>query len=824
MKQEEKATWVEENLDDIECTLCWSSDCNILNYDGTHVLFHTVDRTIMFLEEALIDKESKGVLVYPVTNTDVAVPMCVEALYSLMQADSSRKKVLLISQNVAIRELYWNLKINYLRLNEIFPLGIIKMDGGVKPQMKTSDVSRISDVKCSFLHTANPRFLPNDDISKEIGCIIVDTTGLEKNRLTDIIQWSESKGIGSLIFLESNPYSENFETFQSKGIPVWGWDTSSLSSDFKNDLKELEKNPQKYSNPFSLSVFHIRNWLKGINREFIEVKDNEVANALNEGLQLYFDIKKLCKETKSDALSRALITYLSCKYAFERMLAPLQDIEDQCKMNFLAKTIERRIETLEAWQPMLVKHDPYFASFWGKTYSLAKVIYQKFMKHGNPKYDKLKSILKQSLEDKEKVLIFNYSEPYARALIEALKRDFSLSEDELEEKGIIVSSIADRHSEADFDKCIIFGQMPFRATWLLRTACAKQVIFLVYPSEKALLKHQFEKEEKKFKESFGSGTRVSFLKRILKKEELRTLPPPPDQDQKNSFTLKLTESQIKDETKLKSLLEDFPIDDDLILEEETSVEDDEELDETTVTEEGKVIVKCCKITLEDGGVMYFRKSRKLPIFKKGSKLEYLDIKKVNNGDLLILIKNNIRNSLAHEIISKADNHPSMQKLKFLVNSWVVALRKGMAENEDDVYKFLGKLQKEQETEDCPKITNWLTIQLWKEGYVIGPQNPKNIKLIGKIYNQPYLVDHYKEIGSAISRLRGIHHRLLRKLNDMVLRAGLKNVKGVADDEVIDEEFNLHVEDFADIITIEKITSISMDASAEKSKLDKLLRE
>ncbi|RMF93078.1 MAG: hypothetical protein D6734_10875 [Candidatus Schekmanbacteria bacterium] len=820
---EKNKNWVEENLEDIECVLCWSSDSNILNHNGTHIIFHTVDRTILFLEEALINHEKNGVLVYPVTKTEVTVPMCVEALYSLMKNKTSRKKVLLISQNIAVRELYWQLKVNYLRLNEVFPLGIIKMDGTVKPQLKTSDVSRISDVQCSFLHTSNPKFMPNEDIAKEIGCIIIDATGYDKNLLKEIIEWSEKNGVLSLIILESNPYSENFDLFKSYGIPVWGWDSNSLSADFENDLEELEKNPQKYYNPFSLSVFHIRNWLKGIKREFIEVKDEEITNALNEALQLYFDIKKLCKNTKNEALSRALITYLSCKYAFERMLAPLEITENECKMTFLAKTIEKRIENLEYWQNILSTQDPYFGSFWGKTYSLIKVLYQKFISRGNPKYEQIKKIIKESINNNEKILIFNYSEPYARALKTALEKDFALSDEELQEKGIFITSINERHVEADYDKCIIFGQMPFRASWLLRTACAHKVIFLVYPSEKALLKYQFESEEKKFTDSFGRGTRINFLKRILKKEDLKRLPPPPKPGIQNVFSLKLDEKQIKDEEKLKPLLSDIEIDDELILEEEIDFEDEDELEETSINEEGKVVVKCCKIVLEDGGVMYVRPSRKIPIFKNGKRLEYVSVQKAREGDLLIVVKNNIKNSLAQEIIKKADNHPSMQKLKFLVNSWVVALRKGMAEHNDSVHKFLEKLQAEQKKENSPVITNWLTIQLWKEGLVIGPQNSKNIKFIGKIYNQQYLVDHYREIGAAISRLRGIHHRLLRKLNDMVLRAGLKSISGSIQNELIDEEFNLYVEDFADIISIEKIKSISLNESAERSKLDKIVR-
>jgi hypothetical protein len=129
----------------------------------------------------------------------------------------------------------------------------------------------------------------------------------------------------------------------------------------------------------------------------------------------------------------------------------------------------------------------------------------------------------------------------------------------------------------------------------------------------------------------------------------------------------------------------------------------------------------------------------------------------------------------------------------------------------------------QKLENTPKIKNWLTIQLWRDGYVIGPRDPNNIRLIGKIYNENFLVKHYKEIEYAVSRIRGIHQKLLRDFNELVVKAGLKTIKSDRD-EIIDEEFNLHLEDFVGIISIEKIKKVETDSFAERKKLDKILRE
>ena len=136
--------------------------------------------------------------------------------------------------------------------------------------------------------------------------------------------------------------------------------------------------------------------------------------------------------------------------------------------------------------------------------------------------------------------------------------------------------------------------------------------------------------------------------------------------------------------------------------------------------------------------------------------------------------------------------------------------------------FLHKLNELQSLNKVRRIVDPNTIQNWREGYVIGPRELMNIKLIGKIYNFSYLEENYLEIGAAIRRLRGIHQKLLRNFNDMILRAGVKNIKG-APDEMIDEEFNLHLEDFVGSVTIEKIKTIYVDETAERFELDKIKR-
>jgi hypothetical protein len=815
-------SWVEDNLKGIDCTLCWSSEKAFLNYNGKHVVFNTIDKTLLYLETAMIQKKVSGVFVYPVRKYEIALPLCVEALYSLLQLQSSRNKVLLISRELFTRELYANLKANQMRINDVFPLGLVKTNGSITPQIKPS-YQALNSTKCKFLHTGSPNFLPDREMSQLIGCVIIDTNDIDNESISKVVSWARSNQISPLIFLETNIDSGKLSVYHKNTIPVWGWDFKSLQEDFKQDLGEFERNPSKYDNPLSVSIYHIKNYLTGVKREFYEVESQALATSFKEARQLYFEIKKINRTLNNRPLQDASNSYLACIYRFERMLAPLDDTENECKLHFLAKTFEGRIEVLEKLGKLLPKIDPAFSSFWGKTTAITRQIYSEFQAKGNPKYETIKQMLNQCMAENVKVVVMNPSEPFARALSKALERDLMLSRDDLERKGVFIDSVYSGQPNAYYDKCIIFGQIPRDKTWLLYTACAKQIIYLVYPSEKFLLKYQFESEIRKMADSFNGESRVTFIKRVLSKNDLTSMPPPVQREEPTIQGFNITASEKQEVDKIKPLLQDFNIDDDLAIDDNLSIADDEDIDDATFCENGNLKVNCCKMTLDDGCVMYFKPSRMLPILKDGKRLEYEDYRYVKKGDTLIIIKNNIRDNLAHEIIRKADSHPKMQRIKFLVSSWVITLRKGMEENNDNALSFLAKLRTAQREEKCDEIASPLTIKMWNEGYTIGPQNPLNIKLIGKIYNQQFLVDNYKEIFAAVTRLRGIHQSLLRKFNEMVVLAGLKRMKDTTDD-LIDDEFNLYLTDFVDIISFAKIVSILPDATTDRLNLNKKMRE
>jgi hypothetical protein len=115
----------------------------------------------------------------------------------------------------------------------------------------------------------------------------------------------------------------------------------------------------------------------------------------------------------------------------------------------------------------------------------------------------------------------------------------------------------------------------------------------------------------------------------------------------------------------------------------------------------------------------------------------------------------------------------------------------------------------------------LAICFWRKGYVLAPRDIKDIQRIGNIMNEPSLVTNYHEIGRAATRVRGIHIKLVKMLNKLLIEESMNKSNFV--DDTIDEEFDLHLEDFINSVSINKVKAIKKEVPIDTAKLDRLIR-
>ena len=79
------------------------------------------------------------------------------------------------------------------------------------------------------------------------------------------------------------------------------------------------------------------------------------------------------------------------------------------------------------------------------------------------------------------------------------------------------------------------------------------------------------------------------------------------------------------------------------------------------------------------------------------------------------------------------------------------------------------------------------IRMWVVGVAIGPRDPEDVRRLGAVLGDDYLVECYGDVHDAIRELRGAHVRLGRRLAHTARHVGPAVRAGrIADDELIDE--------------------------------------
>jgi hypothetical protein len=226
-----------------------------------------------------------------------------------------------------------------------------------------------------------------------------------------------------------------------------------------------------------------------------------------------------------------------------------------------------------------------------------------------------------------------------------------------------------------------------------------------------------------------------------------------------------------------------------------------------------------KILLDRGRFILLHAEKHVQIFDQSTeKIKERAAKSLKRNDLLILVENSTRKSLAASIISKVETLPSMMQVVIFQRAWSHYLKQALEESGDNFYEVIQKLAAKGATE--PKSPG--AIYLWINGSIIGPHDLENIRRMGIAYNKPFLVDHFNEIAGAVKRLRSIHRSLAKRLNRLIPQAGIEADKQHSESSVIDEELELYLEDFSNIVSLERVDSVEFIEKTPAGMLDKIV--
>jgi hypothetical protein len=191
------------------------------------------------------------------------------------------------------------------------------------------------------------------------------------------------------------------------------------------------------------------------------------------------------------------------------------------------------------------------------------------------------------------------------------------------------------------------------------------------------------------------------------------------------------------------------------------------------------------------------------------------VRALRAGDRVLLIHGQQRQSLYDLLISRIHKHPSIELHLAMIRRWQDDLsvafsrwKSGIADPAEvrmhglrDVNGLLRRMQ----TQGSQLVAN-LTLSFWLRGLVLCPLDPEDLRRVAVVLDMGFVRQHYKRIGQAANRLRGLHRGLSTKLNRW-LQDRATGPAHKSDDDVIDAELGLTFGDVQNSLLVLRVMSV-----------------
>ena len=171
------------------------------------------------------------------------------------------------------------------------------------------------------------------------------------------------------------------------------------------------------------------------------------------------------------------------------------------------------------------------------------------------------------------------------------------------------------------------------------------------------------------------------------------------------------------------------------------------------------------------------------------------------GDELVFLDGDAHKDLVAKVLEVVGDVPRLMRPAELVSRWRIALLRAR-----------GRFGTYEELADAMRRHGFQlgsdAIRMWVVGVAIGPRDPEDVRRLGAVLGDDYLVECYGDVHDAIRELRGAHVRLGRRLAHTARHVGPAVRAGrIADDELIDERSGLTAADFehaVEVVTVVRL--------------------
>ncbi|KUG19728.1 hypothetical protein ASZ90_010531 [hydrocarbon metagenome] len=750
--------------------------------------------------------------------------LALEALYYRLhekKLPSGRDRLVIFSSRVELRqdikEHFTSLKARTMPLyHDAFPVGRVTSKGEVFKVASGSGAPKL-------IISPGVAALPNNSVAERtFGAIIEATADVKEEQAQQIFEWAQQNKVPFLFFVSPDPPTELARALIQKGIIYWGWEPDSLAEDCQIDEANLKRGLFSLDQPFCMNYKEIRNKATGVKKIIIPVKEQKLNEMLLELRKDYYELARAAKSINSPRAMEVTKRLLGCIYALEEMISPLAYAETELSRRWGTIPVNRRIDALKNHCESIRPEQPIFASYALRIADKVLETYGYMAATKTGKHPIVIQIIIEASANGKSVLFVSKNEALNEALKTYLEVEKGMDISKLKNQGINfipVSQIYRSVAEVNIvDSCILYGCPRYYQKDILSYARARSIGIMAYDSEISAIKY-IQSETDNSLSLFSDIHKAKAIERLLgAKPNGRTLKRRPKGERKNTALIFINPQDAEmGEFAPKEIFSDF-----LSLDWRIDFEYANEAEAKSADQRlGKDLsdgITIAKIALPGDRCIMLHAEKLVQIYDESTeKVKDREAKNLRKGDQLILIENSTRKSLAESVISKVEAHPAMMEAVIFQKTWIHYLKQALEESGDTFIEVIRKLK----MHGARNPSTPGSIFQWLSGAIIGPQDLENIRRIGIIYEMPFLTAKFDDIAKAVRRLRSIHRSLARRLNKLIPQAGIEADLRERENTVIDKELDLYLEDFANIVSIERIEAVEILKDVSSGDLDRV---
>ncbi len=775
-----------------------------LNYNGQPIHLHWLDRVSLLLIRQAYSQQQSFALCYPVPTCNLPVLAAAQLfIHDLVQNRSNTLSVLLISSRTEVREHYLNLNVSSEPIASALPIARIRTDGN--PEIIR--VSGQNTVKIPKLYHVSRSQLLDTSLPQEIGAIIVDhVNGSFDNEIESIQKLAAQLDMPVVIHLCANPFAPFFNKLND--TPIWVWNHHGLAVDFNVQMTSRIAGAR---HPFSISNRQFSNIAAGIRHRYLVSRHPVMEGAAHRLWEDLGTVQESFNENPSIGIQRAIRASYGIFYTMLHMLVPLPIYEEEARHQWGIRPIRKRIDDLKSLTTLFSEKVPNFEEiYWSSMVMDFEEMYKALMAR-NPKCDTLLQEVHAHLKHDNRLVIVCPNQATRRMLQLYLqtRKDINIKEllQQDEHCQIRLITYKDLGTLTHCDTLLFPGQFSYGRRHLMLSAAAPEIHYLVYGEEAARIEQQTKAVHRTLTETHRNEEK----KHIWYRLRGMTSVPLDDRSEPNINMMRETAKSVSRQTVAAARNPDLSIwtpfstpEYEFIQETDIHSIENEVLlcppESKNISQD--VTVPTLRIEFVDG-FCYAEPNSQMNVYLPATgKTDNRTVDKLRLEDIVIFVNGDQRTRLYEAILQCLEHHGKMGTTYMLVRYWQNAVRERFSRSGLTYSEFLTRLQKlGSQMKSVPGIRCWI------EGLVLGPNKAEDIQRAGKVLADKGLIQEWKRIHQALRRIRGLHISLARKLNRVIVQAGLKGHQPVPN-ECIDAELNLYLDDFRDSVRLQRIVHIS----------------